>query len=140
MAQMNKRPQGVSRRSELEKDLIGDITAKKALVDSGKDRKDTPFNLNMRAENRAFQIKQGVRRRHPERVLSQFKAIVEETSNANSAWEKALMHEQERVEIPEEYKVSGGDMMTQQTGLVTTALDNFMKSKSKFERMHAAGV
>jgi len=121
--------------------LIGDLTEQQNLVADGRsDRQDTSFKTKMRAETRAFNIKQGVRRRHPNQVLAQFNQIMEETSNANSAWEKALMHEQERVEIPEEYKIKDSEMLTNQTGLVTTALDNYHKSKGKFTRTQLSGV
>ena len=139
MAQMNKRPTGVPRRQELEKELIGDIESQKALVETGKDRvvDGNKFHREANRNYRGFAIRQGVRRRHPDRVLAQFASIVEETSNAQSAWEKALMHEQQRTEVPEEYKAKDEEMLANQVGIVTTALDNFKNSKSKFERSYS---
>lgn len=137
---MNKKP-GASRRSELEKELIGDILTQQETTETGKDRsKDgNQFHRENLRDWRSFAIKQGVRRRHPTRVLSQYAQIVKETSNAETAWEKALLHEQERLEIPEEYKTSDG-MIANQTGLVTTALDNYKRSQNKFERTMLTGV
>ena len=138
---MNKKPEGVPRNKALEQELIGDIEQQKALMETGRDeKKNNPFKKTANKAYRGFAIKQGVRRRHPDTVLAQFKAIVETTSNASSAWEKALMHEQQRVEVPEEYKAKDEDMIANQAGLVTTALDNFMASKSKMERYHLAGA
>lgn len=138
---MNKRPEGVSRKGELEKELLGDIVEQQQKVETGKYRNETSkFHKNNLRAARGFGIKQGVRRRHPARVLQQHAAIAKETSNAESAWEKALLHEQHRIEIPEEYKTSDGGMIVNQTGLVTTALDNYSKSRGKFSRTVLAGV
>jgi len=140
MPQMNKRPQGVNRRTELEDDLVGEIIDNKQLKETGKfENETTQQGKNAREANRIFQIKQGRRRRHPQRVLAQFEQIVKETENASSAWEKALMHEQQRVEVPQEYKAKDSGMVANQVGLVTTALDNYMKSKGKFERVAPVG-
>ena len=139
---MNKRPAGVPRKTALEKELIGEIEGQAQLVETGKDRvvDGNKFHRKNMAAYKQFSIKQGVRRRHPSRVLAQFAQIVKETSNASSAWEKALMHEQQRVEVPEEYKADSSSMTVNQTGLVTTALDNYTRSKGKFERTVLTGV
>lgn len=49
------------------------------------------------------------------------------------------MHEQQRVEIPQEYKPKDGGMVANQVGVVTTALDNYTKSKGKFTRVTPVG-
>jgi hypothetical protein len=140
MAQMNKKPMG-SKKKMLEQELIGDIENQKQLVETGHSKKtDHPFHRKGIANYERFAIKQGVRRRHPDRVLAQFAAIVDQTSNAESAWEKAILHEQQRREVPSDYKVGEREMIANQTGLVTTALDNYMRSKGKFERTVLAGV
>ena len=142
MAQMNKRPKGVesTRRGDLEKDLIGDITDQQALVETGRDgTHSNKYHLSGRARNRQFNIMTGTRRRHPRYTLNQFSEITKQTSNAESAWEKALMHEQERTEIPQDFRLKEG-MIVDQVGLVTTALDNYVKSKGKFSRTHLTGV
>ena len=143
MAQMNKRPQGFEgsgRRQALENELVAEVANQANEVGIGRDVvKTKPFSRKHAKANRQFMIQQGKRRRHPRRVLAQFAQIVKETSNAESAWEKALMHEQKRVEVPQEYKVSDEEMVANQSGLVTTALDNYMRSKGKFERSTLVG-
>jgi len=137
---MNKRPEGVSRNAELEKELTADIVKQKVEVETGKfEKTNTPQSRNARKSNLTFQIKQGKRRRHPDTVLNQFQTIVKQTSNASSAWEKALMHEQQRILIPPEYKAKDEGMVANQVGVVTTALDNYVKSKAKFERVSPVG-
>lgn len=137
---MNKRPEGVPRKKQLEDDLVGDIINNKQEKETGKyANKTNSFARGQYEANRIFQIKQGRRRRHPHRVLAQFEQITKETENASSAWEKALMHEQQRVEVPQEYKAKDSGMVANQVGLVTTALDNYTKSKSKFERVAPVG-
>ena len=74
------------------------------------------------------------------KVLSNFSTITNQTSNAESLWEKALMEDQERVEIPTEFKATDAHMMVNQMGLAKTALDNFTKSKGKFNRQYISGV
>ena len=64
MAQMNKRPSGVTRRGELEKELIGDIEEQKAKVEAGRDIVDTPFSRQAAGATKQFQIKQGIRRKN----------------------------------------------------------------------------
>ena len=144
MAQMNKRPEGFEgsgKRKELEAELIADIAEQASDTGIGRDMvKDDPYSRSQARSHRQFTIQQGKRRRHPKRVLAQFAQIVKETSNAESAWEKALMHEQKRVEVPEEYKIADGEMVANQTGLVTTALDNYKKSKMKFVRESLVGI
>jgi Fe-S cluster assembly scaffold protein SufB len=112
----------------------------KSEVETGKyENTHTSLSRDAREQNRIFQIKQGRRRRHPDRVLAQFEQITKETENASSAWEKALMHEQQRVEVPSEYKAKDRGMVANQVGLVTTAMDNYVKSKGKFERIAPVG-
>lgn len=137
---MNKRPAGVSRRTQLEDDLTGQIAEKKQEVETGRYQKsDTAQYKQQQAENRVFQIKQGKRRRHPDTVLAQFATIKKETTNANSVWEQALLHEQARIEVPAEYKASADGMVANQMGLATTALENYTKSKGKLERIVGVG-
>ena len=136
--QMNKRP-GKSRKSELEGALTAQVINQKNLVENGRSDRSTQFSRSMNAQNRQLQIKQGKRRRHPDRVLHQFQVIKQETDSANSVWEQALLHEQERTEIPMDYKTKDGGMVSNQMGLVTTALDNYTRSKGKLERVTPVG-
>lgn len=137
---MNKRPSGVSRRGDLEKELTAQIEGRQEVAEQGRETVATQINTRSAAAQQQFSIQQGVRRRHPERVLSQYAGISKETSNAESVWEKALMHEQARVEIPEEFKAQDAEMGVNQMGLVTTALDNYTRSKGKFARQFISGV
>lgn len=137
MAQMNKKP--LSRAKELEAELIGNEAQKTQNIDSGHVRKETPRNQQIAQQTRMFQIRQGVRRRHPQRLLNNATTIVEGTDNAETAMERAFMHEQERKEVPAEYRPDREDMLANQFGLVTTALDNYTKSKFKLVRMHPVG-
>lgn len=138
--QMNKRPSGQSRKTRLEAELIGDITDKHADFESGKPRHETAEQTATEQKMRTLNIRQGLRRRHPHSVLANFKAITQETTNAESAWERAMMHEQERTTLPTEYVPGDGGMMTNQIGLVTTALDNYKQSKGKFQRTTLVGI
>lgn len=143
MPKMNKRAAGTagtSRKQELEQELTGKIIDQAQAVETGKyENTKTNLSRNARTANRMFQIRQGKRRRHPDRLLNQYQTIKEETTNANSAWEKALLHEQKRIEVPTEYKAKDSGMVANQLGLVTTALNNYMKSKYKLERVAPVG-
>ena len=102
----------------------------------GKDRVTRP-----NSKGRAFEIRQGWRRRHPTRVLNQFAGVTNTTSSASSRWEEALIHGTKRVELPEEFRPHD-DMegMSNQLGLVTAAQDNYKASKNKLQRLHLVGV
>jgi len=139
MADMNKKP--ATRRSALEEELIGQITNQAAAVETGKgENVSDPYSARIESQNYIFNIRQGVRMRHPDRVLSQYQGIREGTESAETIWEQALIHEDTRNEIPEEYKVKGADMAANQMGLVQTALNNFARSKSRFNKSTVVGV
>ena len=146
MAQMNKKvkgPGGDRRRSELENDLIGDEVMKNQEMETGRRhvQEGTAFQQNANKANKDLAIKQGFRRRHPNRVLGQFDGVMKTTSTAASAWEQAMLHETKRVDMPKEFKPTGdGDGMVNQVGVVTTALENFKARKGKFSRFHLIGV
>lgn len=140
MAEMNKRP-GASRRSKLEAELIGQITDRAAEVDTGRgDDKKDPYSARIESKAHMFNIRQGVRMRHPDRVLQQHRGIREGTEAAETVWEQALIHDDTRITIPEEYKPKGSEMAATQMGLVRTALENFAKSKSRFAKSTVVGV
>lgn len=140
MVQMNKRPPGVDKRTKLEDELTGRILDQQQEIETGKFQKtDTAFHRRTRQGNLQFGIQQGRRRRHPDRLLSQFQTIKEETQSVDSAWERALLHEQARTEIPTEYKAKESGMVANQVGVVSTALDNFKRSKGKFRRVSGVG-
>lgn len=137
MPRQNKRPAAVvdSRTAQLEADLIGNELNDET-ADIGKDRVTRP-----NVKGRAFQIQQGWRRRHPNRVLNQFKGVMDTTSSASSKWEESLIHDTKRVELPQEFQPKEGmDGMTNQLGIVTAAFENYKASKNKLQRLHLVGV
>jgi hypothetical protein len=141
MAQMNKRPERTSRRGELEKELIGEITDEQTKAETGRfENTDDKYTLKKDRQQRTLSISQGVRRRHPDKVLHQYHTINRDTESAESQWEKALLHEDQRADVPEEYKIKQHDMIANQMGLVTVALDNYARSKGKFSRTQIVGV
>ena len=132
-----------SRRAELEADLIGDELDMRRELETGRRHinEGTKFQQNANKVNRYLGISQGLRRRHPHQVLGQFHGIMKSTSSAAMTWEKAMIHETKRVELPKEFRPKD-DMegMANQVGIVTTALDNYKASKAKFARMHLVNV
>ncbi len=145
MAQMNKQVAGKAgeRRTQLEKDLIGDELSAKSEVETGRRQVQEPSKFQQAAtrDNRMLAISQGFRQRHPNRVLNQFDGVMSTTSAAAMTWEQALIHDTKRVEMPKEFRPSKDtDGMVNQVGVVTTALDNFKASKGKFSRMHLVNV
>lgn len=86
-------------------------------------------------------IKQGKRRRHPGRLLHEFAGIAEGTEHATNNWEKAMLYENERQEIPEEYRPTDElQGAATQLGLIQTAHNNWRTSKQKLNTMYLAGV
>ena len=147
MAQMNKKVKSATAGSErsktLETDLIGEEMGQKQAMETGRRHVDegTSFQRNANKANKMLGIQQGFRQRHPHSVLGQYDGVMKTTSTAASSWEKALLHETTRTEMPKEFRVSGdSDGMVNQVGVVTTALDNYKASKGKFSRFHLIGV
>lgn len=132
---MNKRPK--SHHHELEKELMGDIIQKKNQLNTGHHRvnENTKQQHQALARNKMFQIKQGIRRRHPKELLHNYNHINDGMDRARTSWEKAFQYEDDRQGWDEIYTPKGvNDMMANQLGLATTALENFKKSKSKLHR------
>ena len=74
-------------------------------------------------------------------MLNQFSAIKHGTTQAQTKWEKSLLDEDERVKLDDEYKwTPDTSLMTNQMGVVRTALENFTKSKGKLKNTHIIGV
>ena len=143
MPEQNKQPASSSRVSQLEKDLIGEEAVRTQEIETGKRRvrQNNDWDITTNKGAKMFEIQQGIRMRHPDRVLHQYAAAVAGTENPESLWEKALMHEQKRTEMPKEYRPEDDTkMLTNQLGIVTTALDNYDNSKYKLERTHMIGV
>jgi hypothetical protein len=143
MAQQNKKPGVDSRRADLEADLVDEETGLKMELETGHRHVNEKSKFQKRAnkQNRMLQIKQGLRRRHPNRVLNQYQGIMKTTSSASSLWEKALLHETKRVDITKDFRPKDdADGMVNQMGVVSTALDNYKASKNKFNRLHLVNV
>jgi len=144
MAQMNKKTGGADdKRALLEADLIGDEMVRRQEMETGRRHvnEDNKFQRTANRANRSLAIQQGVRRRHPHRVLNQFDGVMKTTSSAALTWEQAMTHETKRVDMPKEFRPrDDSDGMVNQMGVVTTALDNYKASRGKFQRMHLVGV
>lgn len=144
---MNKQVRSAvsDRRQKLEAELIEDKAVNPMVDDIAEGRaaplEQQQLNRPYVRRNRHFQIKQGLRRKHPYRVLNQYDALQKTHSSAKTNWEKTMMYENERVELPQEFHVEGVDKgMANQMGIATVALDNYKKSKEKLMRMHLVGV
>ena len=100
------------------------------------------WDLTVNRGQKEFYVTQGRRMRHPDMVLHNFETVTAGTDDAETTWEKAMMHEQERQSIPKEYQYEGEDkgMVASQLGVVTTALDNYKRSKDKLQRSHLVGL
>jgi len=141
---MNKKTGGADdKRALLEADLIGDEMVRRQEMETGRRHvnEDNKFQRTANRSNRSLAIQQGVRRRHPHRVLNQFDGVMKTTSSAALTWEQAMTHETKRVDMPKEFRPrDDSDGMVNQMGVVTTALDNYKASRGKFQRMHLVGV
>jgi hypothetical protein len=145
MAQQNKQVGGAinTRRAQLERDLIGQESERAKEIESGRRRidDDTPYQRKANKQYKMLAIQQGFRRRHPSRVLNQYHGVNKTTSTAATSWEKALLHETKRTELPREFRPKKDEEgMVNQLGVVSVALDNYKSSRGKFERMHMVGV
>jgi hypothetical protein len=142
MAQQNKKPEVSARRAELEASLMDEDPNRKG-IETGRRHveEDSHWQTELTKSNKSLRITQGLRRRHPKRVLNRFKGVTSSSSKASSLWEKALTYETKRVEMPKEFQVVGdSDGMVNQMGVVSVALDNYKASKKKFQRLHLVNV
>lgn len=64
-------------------------------------------------------------------MLNQFTAVVQGSTNPTEQWEKAMLDDTERAELPEYYKKVKGEGYANQIGLVATAFKNYQQSKNK---------
>jgi hypothetical protein len=144
MAQQNKKPRVDSRRAALEASLLDqDENENMTGLETGRShvQENSRFQRKATASNNSLRIKQGLRRRHPNRVLNQYQGVNSTSTESASLWEKALIHETKRVDMPREFQVVGdSDGMVNQMGIVSVALDNYKASKQKFSRLHLVGV
>lgn len=127
-------------RDALEKDLIGEIISSQSNVESGRDvTPKTQSQQTNEKRTKSFETLQGVRRRHPGFVLSQFAGIAQTNDTPYSNWEKAMEEENEKSSLSKVYS-SQGDQMAVQLGLVQTANENFKKSKEKLSTFMLSSV
>ena len=133
-----------NRVSQLEQDLIGQESQRQTEVESGgrRVREHSDWQKSAIARAKFLSIKQGVRRRHPEHVLHQYR---EETGQNNvkafDQWTQGMQQDNDRVPLDRVYTGDKDDRFwANQMGLVTTALENYTNSEFKLERMHPVGV
>ena len=120
-ATMNKQVEGAqsSNIEKLENELMAqEINQMQQDVATGQAKPVESQALRRGAQrrNRHFMIKQGKRRRHPYRTLNQYHTLQNTNSDAKQHWEKTMMYENKRAQMPREFKTSGLDagMTTQQ--------------------------
>ena len=148
MPQQNKRPEWTAagkKLQDLESKLMEDDFQDGNEKDIGRavhHGTDTSGDDMVHSKAQFMYVKQGLRARHPERVLHQFEAVKATTERVDSVWEKNLMDENDRVTMPMEYNVAGEDssMIATQLGMVSTALQNYKSSKEKLVRASIMNV
>lgn len=138
MAQQNKKNHaGSASKMALEKDLMADVVQRQSMSESGKDESFAQNGIQKIANRHQirFEVKQGVRRRHPDSVLSNYAGLVDNVVAPRNEWDKMLELENNRESIPSEGKKNSSNMVTQ-LGLVRTAEVNFKASKPKLSSMY----
>jgi len=105
-------------------------------------REHSDWQASARSHATMMGIKQGTRRRHPAHVLHQFKeGTGQQNVPAFDQWTKGMEEENERKSLDRVYTANKDNLFwSNQMGLVTTAMENYEKSKFKLERMHPVGV
>ena len=109
-------------------------------LETGKSRYYGRRRLQDSTEEHQQAIQQGMKRRHPNRVLSQYDGIVNTTTEAGDLYTKSLVYETKKTEMPKDFRPKGdSDFMANQMGVVATAFTNYKASKKKLERMFTVG-
>jgi hypothetical protein len=117
-----------------------DIIKRQSISESGTDANGTNrASQNRQRSSISFETMQGVRRRHPTSVLSNYSAVTDSNTNPHTTWEKALEEENEASTMPKVYQAQG-QLSAVQLGLVQTAEKNYEKSKHKLSTMYVVGV
>lgn len=117
-----------------------EVVQQQQLIDSGTQANGSNAGSQQRQRNSInFEVMQGVRRRHPTSVLSNYATVTESNTNPHTTWEKALEEENELAVLPKVYQAQG-QLSAVQLGLVQTAEKNFEKSKNKLHTMYVVGV
>lgn len=63
------------------------------------------------------------------------------SENPRLSWEKAFFDEEKRTEVPEAFRKPNKDqMVTNQLGLVQTALKNYQRSQARLSATNMVGV
>jgi len=143
MAQMNKRPNDTmsSNRERLERELIETVeegaAGQNAEVDTGRSHHPTSWQSMLANKMHSFATKQGIRRRHPDRLLQQHDGMITSSKqNTQSYAADSLNFDQSRVQLPEEYQYDGDSkMLANQYYLVQVAARNAKESREKLMTM-----
>ncbi len=112
-------------------------------IDTGtrKVREPSAWQMSAQRKTTFLGIRQGKRRRNPANVLNSYKVIADQTTNAQSVWEKSLLEENEKQKLPIEYSTKPDtSLLTNQFGVANTSFNNFTKSKYKLDKLHVRGV
>ena len=117
-----------------------DVVKQQGLTESGVQANGNSAGSKQRQKGSiAFEVTQGLRRRHPDTVLSNYAAVTETNTNPHTTWEKSLEEENEMSTLPKVYQAQG-QLSAVQLGIVQTAEKNYLKSKQKLSTMYLAGV
>jgi predicted ATP-binding protein involved in virulence len=117
-----------------------EVIKQQELAESGTDANGSnPESRLRQLQSRAFEVRQGIRRRHPTSVLSNYAAVTETNNNPHTTWEKSLEEENEMSSLPKVYQTQG-QLSAVQLGIVRTAEENYAKSKNKLSTMYVTGV
>lgn len=142
-AQMNKQVTGAvsSSRLELEKDLMADVIKHQERYETGTDAHGQNSNSRRwQQHSQQFETIQGVRRRHPTQVLSNYATVTETNDSPRTTWEKAIQEENNLSMLPKVYQFQG-QLSAVQLGIVQTAAKNYERSKNeKLSSMYLTGV
>lgn len=117
-----------------------EIVAQQGISESGTDANGTnAASRERQMYSRGLEAKQGIRRRHPDTVLSNYAAVTETNNNPHTTWEKSLEEENELSTLPKVYQTQG-QLSAVQLGLVQLAEKNWLSSKQKLNTMYVVGV
>jgi hypothetical protein len=103
-----------------------------------------PWQLQAMKGARTFAVRQGFRRRHPAKLLSNYAADTFNGGGPNgprTKYEQAMQRSQDLTQIPEYYApVNKDQRIANQLGLVDTAYKNYMKSRQRMSMSTPVGV
>ena len=117
-----------------------EVIKQQEITETGTDAHGTnKFSQRAQQQSIAFETTQGVRRRHPDTVLSNYATIANTNDSPHTTWEKALDEENELSTMPKVYQTQG-QLSAVQLGLTRTADENFKKSKNRLNTMYLASV